>query len=472
MSVTLLAHSPWTETARDEEITELNARGCPGQKLSLSFSVASSEAVRIVVPATSLSDPYWVKVWNQSGLALPQGPPRSYPELLLKSDREPLGGRAPEVRLEGAACFDVTSAQQVWLAVTLPTSPGSYVEILEVLALSPFRPVASLRLNLEVLPLTLPEPRADRLLWYRGTLDPGQHHVSADTMRRQLGAIARAGFCSFTNCEKRLQNAQKMLDLAQEVGLTGNAVMVEPHPPEALFWGKLKPLYYLSDECDGHGPEMLANHRRLHAQLSGRVPTMASLLSPQSARQLGPAPDVLSFSVTHSTTILHSLRYFRETYPGKAYYYYWPAHLEKPGLQRLLAGLALWWSGAEGISPYCYQHMPVESSDPFDDRDPWEPDFVLGGVRQNLRHHLAVYPARRGEISTVQWEGLREGLVDLRYLQAWESRFGKREESRKAIERLISAIDFREISPADDRREPFEDCLDRLRDALIDELLT
>ncbi|CAN0459267.1 unnamed protein product, partial [Phaeothamnion confervicola] len=213
-----------------------------------------------VIPATPLTDPYWVKIWQQTGLGLRQGALRSYPELLLKSDREILCGREPEIRLEGAACFDVAHTQQVWLTVTLPETPGLYVDVVEILALSPFREVACLTLHLQVLPLALPEPSADRVLWYRGTLEPGQHQVSRAAMRRQLRSIAQAGFCSFTNCEKKLSNAQRMLDLAQEVGFTGNAVMLEPHSPESLHWGKLKPLYYLSDEFDGHGPEMLENH--------------------------------------------------------------------------------------------------------------------------------------------------------------------------------------------------------------------
>jgi hypothetical protein len=90
--------------------------------------------------------------------------------------------------------------------------------------------------------------------------------------------------------------------------------------------------------------------------------------------------------------------------------------MEKPNVHRLLAGIYLWKSGARGISPYCYQHLPQAPFSPFDDFDEWEPGFHLGEERRPFKDHMTTYPARRGAIPTVQWRGLGEGLTDLRYL--------------------------------------------------------
>jgi hypothetical protein len=86
--------------------------------------------------------------------------------------------------------------------------------------------------------------------------------------------------------------------------------------------------------------------------------------------------------------------------------------MEKPNLHRLLAGLYLWKAGAQGIAPYCYQHLPIFPFSPFDDFDAFEP-FTMPA---NVRDKLATYPARGGVIPTLQWEGLREGVIDMRYL--------------------------------------------------------
>ena len=96
-------------------------------------------------------------------------------------------------------------------------------------------------------------------------------------------------------------------------------------------------------------------------------------------------------------------------------YYYWHAHMEKPLVHRLLAGLLLWQSGADGISPYCYQHLPGAPRSPYDDFDGWDPQQADEHGRA-YRDHMATYPARDGVVPTVQWRGMADGMTDLRYL--------------------------------------------------------
>ena len=37
------------------------------------------------------------------------------------------------------------------------------------------------------------------------------------------------------------------------------------------------------------------------------------------------------------------------------------------------------------------------------------------------RDHVVAYPSANGPIPTLQWEALREGIDDLRYLQTWQT---------------------------------------------------
>jgi hypothetical protein len=90
--------------------------------------------------------------------------------------------------------------------------------------------------------------------------------------------------------------------------------------------------------------------------------------------------------------------------------------MEKPLVHRALAGVYLWKSGAAGIAPYCYQHLPQFPNSPFNDFDEWEPGFHVGQERRPFKDHMTTYPARGGSIPTLQWKGLSDGITDLRYL--------------------------------------------------------
>jgi len=105
--------------------------------------------------------------------------------------------------------------------------------------------------------------------------------------------------------------------------------------------------------------------------------------------------------------------------------------MEKPGLHRLLSGFFLWRSRMDGIFPYVYQHLSPPSS-PFDDFAPWH---------GNYRVHMVTYPSADGPISTLQWEALREGIDDLRYLTTMEALIaeGKTAESPKSREAVSGA---------------------------------
>ena len=148
---------------------------------------------------------------------------------------------------------------------------------------------------------------------------------------------------------------------------------------------------------------------------------MASLLHRGAERRFGEAGDIGHPPDVVSYYLPHNLEYFlahsespdlrsRETY------YYWLSHMEKPLLHRVLAGFYLWNSGASGIAPYCYQHLPRYPYSPFDDFDEWEPGFHVGAERRPFKDHMTTYPARGGSIPTVQWKGLSDGITDLRYL--------------------------------------------------------
>ena len=86
--------------------------------------------------------------------------------------------------------------------------------------------------------------------------------------------------------------------------------------------------------------------------------------------------------------------------------YYWQSRAEDPRMNRYYAGVFLYLTDAEGWMPYVYQHFGRETH-PYNDY----PD----------RYNMTTYPSQDGPIATLQWEAMRDGLNDYRYLSTWRA---------------------------------------------------
>ena len=93
--------------------------------------------------------------------------------------------------------------------------------------------------------------------------------------------------------------------------------------------------------------------------------------------------------------------------------YYWQVWVEAPVLHRLYSGFFLWKSGYDGIFPYVYQAF---SADP-----PVSPYQTDVRPPNNFKVFCVTYPAQDQPVPTLQWEAIREGIDDVRYLQVLEA---------------------------------------------------
>jgi hypothetical protein len=95
----------------------------------------------------------------------------------------------------------------------------------------------------------------------------------------------------------------------------------------------------------------------------------------------------------------------------KIWVYSWPAGgstIEKPYSQRQSYGFRLDRSGMDGIHNYAYQHAEGPGGllgRPWDDFD-----------SKAYRSLCYTYPTIDGVVDTLQWEAVREGIDDMRYL--------------------------------------------------------
>jgi len=532
MSVTYLEHYPYSLQHNGKQIIRVHGIGAPGEKVALAFSLSSQTSCPLVeLHPQALSGPqqkldaqcidlHIVKVWQQAGIGIYQSESMNVPELLLKDDRVNLrdGYRRhfkrkrhliepfrlyepPSVRLDGCARTSLKAGQtkQILIEVGIPpaTAPGLYEGSIRVIVPRQADPVESatpapaenISITLEVLPISLLAPKQDLMIWYKGSLNwrNSQHYVSEKTFRLQLRDIYDTGFRSLSINEIDTQGAQTAISIAEEIGFDGYVVLSPASvDPAKLLFRSLKPVYIISDELDLHvkhssfvdvedDPSVKAHKLNLDKVKHLADRQMCTIYHEPTATELfsratiGAAPAIVSYSLPMNREFF----FFRKQFPqlqNREVYFYWPAHMEKPNLSRVLAGLYLWKTGAAGIQPYCYQHLPKYPFSPFNDFDEWEPNSDLGPNPRVFRDHMVTYPSKNGPIPTLQWRGMREGITDLKYLTTLESALVEAESHadssiateaagiRECIREFLDKIGIRSINiTSETEAEPYKE---------------
>lgn len=120
----------------------------------------------------------------------------------------------------------------------------------------------------------------------------------------------------------------------------------------------------------------------------------------------------------------------------KVFSYHNPqAGRENPEIYRRNYGLNLLFSRYDGAMLYAYQKNYGNFWNDFDDPN------------QRFREEAFTYPVVNGIISTIQWEGMREGVDDVRYFQTYinllhSSNPGNGNDNMKLLSKLINIRDL------------------------------
>ncbi len=116
--------------------------------------------------------------------------------------------------------------------------------------------------------------------------------------------------------------------------------------------------------------------------------------------------------------------------------------VEEPETYRRNFGLSLWQAGYDGAMDYAYQHGFGHVWNDFDN--------------SRYRDHNFSYPTVNGIVGTIQWEGFREGVDDVRYITTLE----------KAIEKAGDTEPAQRAQRWLDRLDPTGD-LDQIRQRAV-----
>lgn len=453
-----------TSSIPDEYISdEISLRACPGEYEPASFVIRANEDITSLeaeateligesgsIPSSNV-DIRVVKCWYQAGVGVWDITHKLLtPELLLKDDSlvkvedgenylklttgeyvwisEVKSGTGEEIiPIEELPVKDSSTLQavnipqgtnkQFWVTVKIPedASPGSYSGTIKLE--TPGEGVmAELQLTLEVLPIQLSKPYLTYSIYYLGKLDPSWPEGTISSgpkseaqMRAELENMFNHGVTSPTICQYTLDETLlgKLLAMRDEAGMSGQPLYLVdistsiPNNtiatiiafadsygiPEVYFYGMDEPTEttQLRDYCN-----------RIHG-VGGKV--FVAVNNQIVAEGIA---DVLDL-VIRSRDVTPALVTLYHSYGHELFSYANPqVGPELPETFRRNYGLLLWQKGCDGAMDFAYQWSACNIWNDFDDND--------------YRDHNFAYPTQDGVIDTIQWEGWREGVDDVRYL--------------------------------------------------------
>jgi len=439
----------------------------PAEDTTVTFELSDLRSASHVIPQSAL-DLRLVKVWYQAGIVVGETDKHILtPELLLKDGalaEVDYAERTNRVRNIDAprdakelqpVPVPARTAQQFWLTVHVPedAAPGDYTGTIAVQAdgLGDRR----LDVSLRVLPIELAEPVQEYSLYYRAFLGPSTpeivsseqkteaqmeaefrnmkaHGITNPNVYQRVNVKKDGSFDSKYRADVDFTYLDRVFDLRERVGLKRDplyflGVGTGSSTDEAeiarrieimrkvLAWAKgrgIRTVYFQgSDEARG---EKLRRQRetweQVHA-IGGKIFVATSTGFFDLVGDLLDLP-VVARESPDDVPRVHALGH-------RIHYYSNPAGaIEKPYTFRYRFGHWLDATGMDGVQTYAYQHGigPGKSMGRM-----WD-DFDDPNVYRSIAF---TYPTVDGVVDTLQWEGVREGVDDMRYLTTL----------RKAIER-------------------------------------
>ena len=465
---------PWTDPVLTPGSEILRITACRGEYEPVGFAVTAYtrlSGVRVQVselkggdrtlPASAV-DLKLVKCWYQAGLKEHPGLPLLTPELLLNDDglvRVDHVGRMnvlgdPGRRRDAPHLLPVDVpagwTRQFWVTVHVPpdAEPGRYTGAITV---SPANAAPrQLALELTVLPFDLQAPDMLYSIYYYDQPNDGEPTTSyrgktAAQIEADLRNMKAHGILS-PEC-RRVFDREKMAELFEmrrRVGLDMETLLYSGigvgyyNPTDerletlkkeltefmefARQWGFKDICFYGADERKGE--ELKSQRPAWQAAREVGAKVWVSC-GPDYWELVGDLLDIANLWWTDTAEHadkMHAIghRVLRYMNPMSG--------VEQPDLYRQNYGLQLWKGGWDGACNFAFQA-----------------DFGVGGWRndagwddfnidpnQRWKDHSMTYASLDGPIDTIQWEGFREGVDDVRYLRTLQDHIRRAMSSGRA----------------------------------------
>jgi len=424
---------------------------CAGEYEPATFSVYAAKALSGVavevaplrgpedaaIPAEAV-DVRVVKCWYQGGRRIQyQHVKVLTPELLLKDDslvhadheKKENVFRIPPERIRDAGRLmpvdiPADTLKQFWVTVHVPSSAraGEYQGSIRIAPAN--APPTTIRLSVQVLPIDLPAACLMYSMYYRGKLRDGpavvgSEHKTAEQYLAEMRDMKAHGVTCPTSYDRfgplfdRAMELRKKAGIRIEPFLTLGTGTGAPTSEKALNALKQRVRSCVA-RVDKHGVKQLyiygideAKGDRLRAERA------AFRAVHEAGAKVFVACYVDFFYVVGD--LLDMAVFAHKPSPSHAHLAHGVGHkilsyanpqcgVEEPETYRRNFGLVLWKAGFDGACDYAYQHAFGHIWNDFD--------------HKTYRDHVMAYPTLDGVIPTIQWEGFREGVDDVRYLTA------------------------------------------------------
>lgn len=336
------------------------------------------------------------------------------PDLLLRDDRTGFPPAGRQGGYGGGRCVTAIPAhegRQVWLTVRLPADcpPGELQGTLQIRVRGSSARTLEIPVTLEVLPLDLRPVAGYYGSFYRASIAPGtEGAIGAEQLLADLRCHVRHGLNAAT-----LYDGAPMIAYARQAGMTQPPVSMLPRTTGAPgTWEEETlrqvaaaralgfPDLYFYGVDEPHTDQAIALARAageraaeigIHAQESFMGPGDYEKLKDVTNR-----PVLMTYNFNISTTDHELVRYAADK--GFRPISYWFSDSSSPIKSRALVGLYNTACGYHGAAPWATQ------------------DYGAAGPTTGYFYH---YPDAAGEsIPTLRLQALRDGIDDVRYLQA------------------------------------------------------
>jgi hypothetical protein len=357
------------------------------------------------------------------------------PELLMKDDRQPLTGPVPAVRLTGDPLTDIEAgtSKHFWVTVKIGKNqkPGTYKGNLSFSA--PGVSPTTIPLSIEVQDLPMRSAFLQYCMDFRSLLSAvptvvGGQVVTPEIFALQLANIRDHGVKNVIFHDKP-EGLQTAIKLYKEAGMNPLGPLVVASvidPSEAASVEALRnasgyrneelSIFYLLPEGSGKsyadGVRQANRNARFVAttESSAVFQTLSESFSDTAGEMLAP---VYPIEADYTQQLLRDGK--RPITIRNVDYWTWKIPTETPLRNRLYAGFLLYSTGKSGSGVYGavtgpYQQVP-EGADPF-------AIFAPGGAPADPTTGplMTTYPVQGGVLDTLQWEAVREGIDDIRYI--------------------------------------------------------
>ncbi|MFL2869416.1 MAG: hypothetical protein ACJZ8O_01595 [Pirellulaceae bacterium] len=274
----------------------------------------------------------------------------------------------------------------------------------------------------------LAQPKMIYSIYYPGKLSDEQpagtiaaHYKSEEQMRAELSDMVAHGVRYPNLWQKYSEDlVPRVLQLRKEAGMSNDRLFINmpagaPHHSAGKIegWRKLTKSFgfkdiYLYGEDEAHGNQLrIQKPSWANVQKAGGK-MYASAWKEDPFEVMGGLLNVLVWSggcQPEKAKRWHSVGSEIFSYSNPQ------VGVEEPLLYRYNYGLALWKADYDGAMTFAYQWAYGHIWNDFDS--------------ENFRDHCFSYPTINGVVGTIQWEGFREGVDDVRYITTLEQAIEK-----------------------------------------------